>query len=230
MKTVKEAQIGETLYCKSLDRDTVVPFSKFTPTKPSVYAGVFPFNPSEYEQLKRALDRLALTDGSFTMTPDSSAIFGLGFKVGFLGMLHLDVFAQRLDQEHDANIILTAPSVEYKCKIRDNESIRKKRYNGQMEFLFKDPSMFPEPQDVEAFFEPMILLTVISPFTCSSAINTLCDEARGERIDSTLINEDQMLIKFRLPLSEVVTGFFDDLKKISRYLCNNDLWVISTIF
>jgi GTP-binding protein LepA len=76
MKTVKEAQIGETLYCTSLERENVNPFAKFTPNKPSVYAGVFPFNPSEYEQLKRALDRLALTDASFSMQPDSSAIFG----------------------------------------------------------------------------------------------------------------------------------------------------------
>jgi GTP-binding protein LepA len=76
--------------------------------------------------------------------------------------------------------------------------------------------MFPNPVDVQAYYEPMILLTLISPYSCSSAINTLCEEARGERIDSTLINEDQMLIKYRLPLSEVVTGFFDDLKRVSR--------------
>ncbi|KAI6176414.1 Translation factor GUF1-like protein, mitochondrial [Aphelenchoides bicaudatus] len=223
MKTTKEAQIGETLYCPSIGRDDVTAFAKFTPNKPSVYAGVFPFQPSDYELLKKALERFALTDFSFTIEPDSSAILGLGWRVGFLGMLHLDVFAQRLEQEYDANVILTAPSVEFKCKIKDNETIRKKRYAGKGELLFKSPEMFPEQvTDVEAFFEPMVMLTLITPTACSSEINALCDENRGERIESNLIDEDRMLMKFRLPLGEVVTGFFDELKRISSGFASFD--------
>lgn len=216
MKTVQEAQVGETLFSNELAQADVTPFAKFTPTKPSIYAGFFPFNPAEYDELKRALDRLALNDSSVTIQADSSSILGLGFKLGFLGMLHMDVFAQRLDDEYDANVILTCPNVEYKCKIKDNETIRKKRYNGKAEFLFKDAAQFPELPDVEAFYEPMVLLTVISPMEVSSAINKLCEDARGERQDSSIMDEEQIMIKFRLPLAEIITGFFDDLKRITR--------------
>jgi translation elongation factor EF-4 len=217
MKAVKEAHVGETLYCATTPNEDVKAFAKFTPNKPSIYAGFFPFNVSDYDELKRALERLALNDSSVSIIPDSSSILGLGWKIGFLGMLHLDVFAQRLDQEYDANVILTCPSVEFKAKIRDNETIRKKRYDGKAEILIKDASQFPEHvTDVEAFYEPVVLLSVISPYECSSAVNTLCIDARGERVDTSVITEDKTLIKFRLPLAEVITGFFDELKRITR--------------
>lgn len=126
MKTVKEASVGETLFEPS-KRDIIVPFAAFTAIKPTVYAGLFPVETSEYDDLKEAVERLSLNDPSVTVTPDSSPALGLGWKIGFLGMLHMEVFTQRLDQEHDANVILTAPSVEYKAVIKDNETIRKKR-------------------------------------------------------------------------------------------------------
>ena len=126
MKTVKEANVGETLFEPS-KRDIVIPFPGFKAIKPTVYAGLFPVETSMFEELKNAVERLCLNDSSVTISPSSSPALGLGWKIGFLGMLHMEVFEQRLDQEHDANVILTAPTVEYKAIIKDNESIRKKR-------------------------------------------------------------------------------------------------------
>ncbi|KAI6216586.1 Translation factor GUF1-like protein, mitochondrial [Aphelenchoides fujianensis] len=215
MKTVKEAQVGETLFDASLKKEEVSPFPGFKLTKPSVYAGFFPLNPSEYEGLRQALDRLILNDPSVVLKPDSSSFLGLGFKLGFLGMLHMDVFAQRLEQEYGANLVVTAPSVEYLCRIKDNESIRKRRYDGKAEFHFSDPAHFPHPMDVEAFLEPVINLTIITNNDLLNAVNSLCTGARGERGDVTSIDESRLLIKWRLPLAEVVSGFFDELKRVT---------------
>ncbi|KAI6235985.1 Translation factor GUF1-like protein, mitochondrial [Aphelenchoides besseyi] len=213
MKNTTEAQAGETLFDGTLKRDEVTPFPGFKPTKPSVYAGFFPLNISDYAEMKQALERLVLNDPAVVLRPDSSSFLGLGWKIGFLGMLHMDVFAQRLEQEYGANLIVTAPSVEYYCKILDNSTIQKKRYNGRSEVRFSDPANFPAPQDVEAFYEPMITLTVITKNELLSAVNSLCSAARGERGDTNSISESRLLIKWRLPLAEVACGFFDQLKK-----------------
>lgn len=126
MKTVREASVGETLFDPS-EKDKVKPFPGFSVIQPTVYAGLFPVNVSDYEDLKLAVERLCLNDSSVVVTPDSSSALGLGWRVGFLGMLHMEVFSQRLEQEYNAEVILSAPSVEYKAIIKDNETIRKKR-------------------------------------------------------------------------------------------------------
>ena len=127
MKTVREAAVGETLFDPS-QQDKVVPFPGFSAIQPTVYSGLFPVNSSDYDDLRMAVERLCLNDPSVVITPDSSTALGLGWRVGFLGVLHMEVFSQRLEQEYDAEVILTAPSVEYKAIIKDNDTIRKKRY------------------------------------------------------------------------------------------------------
>lgn len=141
------------------------------------------------------------------------------------------MFGQRLDQEYDANVILTSPSVQYRARIKDNESIRKKRYNGQAEVVISDPAKFPDPpSDVDAFLEPMIMLTVIAPngkylrvitkrnHSCLeylSVINSLCTESRGNRGDVSSVDGERMIIKWRMPLAEVVADFFERLKRLT---------------
>ncbi|CAD5219521.1 unnamed protein product [Bursaphelenchus xylophilus] len=214
MKTVKEAAVGETLYDAQLEKSNVQPFPGFKTMKPTVYAGLYPVEQADYEDLKQALERLALNDPSVEISPDSSIALGLGFKVGFLGMLHMEVFGQRLDQEYDANVILTAPSVEYKAIVKDNDSIRKRRYEGKGEISVTDPSKFPaEVQDIDHFLEPMVQLTIICPNEYMSQVTGLCSEARGERGDINTIDESRMIIKYRVPLAEVVVNFFERLKK-----------------
>uniref|UniRef100_A0A0N4ZP56 Translation factor GUF1 homolog, mitochondrial n=1 Tax=Parastrongyloides trichosuri TaxID=131310 RepID=A0A0N4ZP56_PARTI len=214
MKTVKEAAVGETLYDPS-SPENIKNIEVFKPVKPTIYAGLYPIETSNYENLKLAVERLSLNDPSVVITPDSSPALGLGWKVGFLGVLHMEVFATRLSQEYDANVIMTAPNVEYRAEIINNENVRKKRYNGEGEVRILDVSTFPECTDVERYLEPMVKVTILIPNEYMSSVNSICSERRGTRGDLTCIDENRMVIKWRLPLAEIVTGFFEKLKYIT---------------
>ncbi|KAK0423158.1 hypothetical protein QR680_008004 [Steinernema hermaphroditum] len=214
MKTVQEASVGETLFEPS-KKDVVVPFPGFKKVKPTVYAGLYPVETSEYEDLKQAVERLCLNDSSVTVTPDSSPALGLGWRVGFLGVLHMEVFGARLSQEYDANVILTAPNVEYQARIKDNATIRKKRYHGKGEITILDPGAFPDPSDVEAFLEPMVKVTIVVPSEYMGTINGLCSKARGQRGEILSIDDEQLKLEWRLPLAEVITDFFEQLKRLT---------------
>ncbi|TKR95816.1 hypothetical protein L596_009936 [Steinernema carpocapsae] len=214
MRTVKEASVGETLFEPS-KKEVVVPFPGFKQVKPTVYAGLYPVETSEYEDLKQAVERLCLNDSSVVVTPDSSPALGLGWRVGFLGVLHMEVFGARLNQEYDANVILTAPSVEYRARIKDNDTIRKKRYQGKEEIIILDPASFPEPSDIETFLEPMAKVTIVVPSEYMGTINGLCCAARGQRGDIVSIDDEQLKLEWRLPLAEIITDFFEQLKRIT---------------
>ncbi|KAE9556216.1 hypothetical protein FO519_000555 [Halicephalobus sp. NKZ332] len=214
MKTVREAAVGETLF-DPVEQDKVVPFPGFSAIQPTVYSGLFPVNSAQYEDLRMAVERLCLNDPSVVITPDSSSALGLGWRVGFLGVLHMEVFSQRLEQEYDADVILTSPSVEYRAIIKDNDTIRKKRYAGKGEIVFSDPSNFPELTDVEKFLEPVVQLTVIVPLEYLNTVNSLCSECRGERGDVSFIDNDRVIVKSKIPLAEVVVDFFERLKKLT---------------
>ncbi|CAI4229247.1 unnamed protein product [Auanema sp. JU1783] len=214
MKTVKEAAVGETLFDPSI-KDTVEALPGFKPIKPTVYAGLFPLETPEYEGLKQAVERLCLNDPAVVVTPDSSPALGLGWRVGFLGVLHMEVFGARLDQEYGANVILTQPSVEYLATIKDNETIRKKRYGGLGEIRILDPSKFPAESDVEDFMEPMVKVRMIVQTEHMGIVNGLCSDSRGERGDISSIDEERVMIIWRLPLAEVVIDFFERLKRLT---------------
>lgn len=129
------------------------------------------------------------------------------------------VFGQRLSQEYDANVIFTAPNVEYKAEIIDNESVRKKRYNNQSEITISNLSQFPEyVTDVARFYEPMVLLTIIGLNQHLKNIDYLCERIRGERNDCLSIDESRIMVKWRLPLADVISGFFEILKRETRFL------------
>lgn len=221
MKTAREASVGETLF-EPKNAASVIPLPVFKTVKPTVYAGLFPLDPGDYDSLKQAVDRLCLNDPSVTLIPDSSPALGLGWRVGFLGSLHMEVFGARLDQEHDANVIFTAPSVEFRAVIKDNETIRKKRYNGQGEIAIVDPSKFPDPTDVSKFLEPMVKLTVIVPSEYLGAVNQLCSGARGIRGEVQSIDESRLMIQWRIPLAEVIIDFFDRLKQATSGFASFD--------
>uniref|UniRef100_A0A1I7TBC8 Translation factor GUF1 homolog, mitochondrial n=1 Tax=Caenorhabditis tropicalis TaxID=1561998 RepID=A0A1I7TBC8_9PELO len=186
MRTVKEAVVGETLFSAESDRESIKTFSEIKGVKPTVYAGLFPVETTDYESLKQAVERLCLNDPSVTVTPDSSKALGLGWRIGFLGVLHMEVFGARLSQEYDASVILCQPSVEYRAKIKDNESIRKKRYDGMGEIRILDPSKFPDESDVDSFLEPMVKVRMIVPNEMMGTVNGLCSECRGERATKKL--------------------------------------------
>ncbi|PIC43105.1 hypothetical protein B9Z55_009977 [Caenorhabditis nigoni] len=215
MRTVKEAVVGETLFAAETPKESVQSFAEIKGVKPTVYAGLFPVETADYESLKQAVERLCLNDPSVTVTPDASKALGLGWRIGFLGVLHMEVFGARLSQEYDASVILCQPSVEYRAKIKDNESIRKKRYDGMEEVRILDPSKFPEESDVDSFLEPMVKVRMIVPNEMMGTVNGLCSECRGERGEISSIDTSRLMILWRLPLAEVAVDFFERLKKLT---------------
>jgi elongation factor 4 len=201
MKTVKEARVGDTLYHS---RYPVKAFPGFRPAKPVVFAGIFPIDSSEFELLSDAIEKLTLNDASVKVEKTSSPALGLGFRCGFLGLLHMDVFKQRLEQEYNVSAIATAPSVLYRIKLTKGETID-----------VETPSDFPEPNHIEEIFEPIITATIIVPKLYLGNIITLCESKRGEQKEMKFMDEDRIILKYKLPLTEVATDFYDQLKSLS---------------
>lgn len=202
MKTVKEARVGDTIYhCKK----PVQPFPGFKPAKPMVFAGIFPIDNVDFELLRDAIGKLTLNDASVTVEKKSSPALGLGFRCGFLGLLHMDVFRQRLEQEYNLSVIATAPSVLYKVKMSHSQEI----------INIESPSDFPEAHQIDEVLEPIIKGTIIVPKEYLGNMITLCQEKRGEQIDMTYIDEHRIILKYKLPLNEVATDFYDQLKSLS---------------
>ncbi len=201
MKTVKEAKIGDTL---SLSKYPATPFPGFKEAKPMVFAGIYPVENTDFEFLRDAIEKLTLNDASVTVEKKSSPALGLGFRCGFLGLLHMDVFKQRLEQEYNMNVIATAPSVRYKVDLTNGESID-----------IENPSDFPERNFINTIYEPMIDATIIVPKAYLGAILDLCQRKRGEQKDMTHLDEGRIIIKYKLPLNEVATDFYDQLKSLS---------------
>jgi len=201
MKTVKEARVGDTLYHA---KKPVTPFPGFKPSKPMVFAGIYPVENTEFDMLAEAIEKLTLNDASVHVEKKTSVALGLGFRCGFLGLLHMDVFKQRLEQEYDLSVIITAPSVLYKVRYT----------NGDLKDI-ENPSEFPEPQYVDEVLEPMINGTIITPKQYLGPLITLCEKMRGKQIDLSFIEEDRVIVKYKLPLNEVATDFYDQLKTLS---------------
>lgn len=202
MKTVKEARVGDTIFHT---KKPVMPFPGFKPAKPMVFAGIYPVENTEFEFLKDAIEKLTLNDASVKVEKKTSVALGLGFRCGFLGLLHMDVFKQRLEQEYDLSVIATAPSVLYKVKMK---------FTGELVDI-ESPSDFPEAQKIETIMEPVIDATIIVPREYLGAIMQLCQDKRGIQQEMSYLTEERVILKYRLPLNEVATEFYDELKSLS---------------
>jgi len=202
MKTVREARIGDTVFHY---RKPVEPFPGFKPAKPVVFAGIYPVESEQFEQLQVAIEKLTLNDASVTVEKKSSAALGLGFRCGFLGLLHMDVFKQRLEQEYGLAVIATAPSVLYKIKLKHTDTM----------LTLENPSEFPDPGSIEEIYEPIIDATIIVPSTYLGGVLKLCEERRGRQEDMTFLEATRVILKYKLPLNEIATDFYDELKSLS---------------
>ncbi len=202
MKTIKEARVGDTI---SYQKSTVTPFPGFKPAKPMVFAGIFPVDTSEFELLADAIEKLTLNDASVHLEKKTSAALGLGFRCGFLGLLHMDVFKQRLEQEYDLDIIVTAPSVMYYIDLKHNQG----------RISIENPADFPDPSKIEQILEPMLSATIIVPKQYLGSVLSLCQEKRGIQKNMEYLDEDRVVVSYFLPLNEVATDFYDTLKSIS---------------
>lgn len=201
MKTIKEAQVGDTIHKA---KQPVEPFPGFKPAKPMVFAGIFPVENTEFEILRDAIEKLILNDASVTIEKKSSPALGLGYRCGFLGLLHMDVFKQRLEQEYDIAIIITAPSVRYKLTLTNGKKIE-----------VENPADFPERNYIDTVFEPIIDATLIVPQEFVGNIIELCQKKRGVQQDMQPLDQTRMILKYRLPLNEVASDFYDQIKSLS---------------
>lgn len=202
MKTIKEARIGDTI---SHPKTQVTPFPGFKPAKSMVFAGIFPVDTSEFELLADAIEKLTLNDASVHVEKKTSAALGLGFRCGFLGLLHMDVFKQRLEQEYNLDIIATAPSVMYYIDLKHDAG----------RISIENPADFPDPVKIDRILEPMLSGTIIVPKQYLGNVLSLCQEKRGIQKDMSYLDEDRVVITYALPLNEVATDFYDTLKSVS---------------
>lgn len=203
MRKTHDALIGDTMYHSAKPVD---PFPGFRRPKPMVFAGIYPTDQASYAALRVAIDKLTLNDSSVTLHPDNSMALGQGWRIGFLGILHMDVFTQRLEQEYGISVIVTTPNVPYKAILTRKE---------QKEIDILTPSEFPDPSRAEKLLEPVVIGTVIFPQEYMGKILTLCQGKRGEQIHVQYLDETRVMLKYILPLSEVVIDFYDQLKSAS---------------
>lgn len=208
MKTVREARVGDTIFSSKKVTSTSgsqTPFPGFKPAKPMVFAGIYPVDASDFAMLQDAIEKLTLNDASVKVEKKTSIALGLGFRCGFLGLLHMDVFKQRLEQEYNVSVIATAPSVLFKVVLA---------HTGETVSI-ESPSDFPDVQKIDHILEPMIDATILVPKEYLGAILTLCEEKRGIQKELTYLNEQRLILRYRLPLNEIATDFYDQLKSLS---------------
>jgi GTP-binding protein LepA len=203
IKDIADARDGDTIIDD--DAPAAGPLPGFKAVKPMVFAGLFPSEAADYEQLKEALGKLTLNDAAVTFEPETSAALGFGFRCGFLGLLHMEIIQERLEREYDLDLITTAPSVRYKV-----------HHKGGVLEEVDNPAKIPDIGKYEAIEEPMIRATIHVPQEYVGPIVQLCQERRGTQRDINYGTQGRVQVEYELPLSEVVFGFYDRLKTLSR--------------
>ena len=212
IKSVAETKVGDTI-C-DLNNPLTEALPGFKPSKPLVFCGLFPVDSSEYQKLKDGLAKLRLNDTSFSHDPESSVALGLGFRCGFLGLLHMEIITERLEREFSVNLITTTPSVIYKIKKTDGSTIE-----------LHNPSDMPDPTQIKFMEEPWIKATIITPDEFLGSIIKLCQNKRGLQLDLSY-SGDRAVLNYKLPLNEVVFDFNDRLKSVSSGYASFDYEIL----
>lgn len=203
IKTSTEVKVGDTI--THVERPCSNAIEGFEEVKPMVFAGVYPIETEDYENLRASLEKLQLNDASLTFTPESSVALGFGFRCGFLGLLHMEIVQERLDREFDMDVITTVPNVSY--LVYDKQGVCKEVHN---------PAGMPDPTLIDHIEEPYIRASIITATTYIGPIMTLCLGKRGELVKQEYISGNRVEILFDLPLGEIVIDFYDKLKSISK--------------
>jgi GTP-binding protein LepA len=202
IKTAKEIKVGDTI---TQVKNPAIAISGFEDVKPMVFAGVYPIDSEDYEDLRNAMEKLQLNDASLTYVPESSMALGFGFRCGFLGLLHMEIVQERLDREFDMNVITTVPNVSYMVTTRAGEV-----------FEVYNPAGLPEATLIEQIEEPFIQAQIITRSEYIGSIMTLCLEKRGMMTKQNYLTADRAELTFDMPLGEIVIDFYDKLKSISK--------------
>jgi GTP-binding protein LepA len=202
VKDVRQSKVGDTI--TTLHKGATEALGGYKDPKPMVFSGLYPLDGSDYPELRDALDKLQLNDAALVYEPETSAALGFGFRVGFLGLLHLDVIRERLEREFGLDLIATAPNVVYRVTMEDGT-----------EHTVTNPSEFPEGK-IDEVHEPVVRATILAPSEFIGSIMELCQTRRGTLLGMDYLSEDRVEIRYTLPLAEIVFDFFDQLKSKTR--------------
>lgn len=213
IKNVKDTRVGDTI--TDAENPAKQPLPGYKKAVPMVFCGVYPADGEDYEKLREALEKLQLNDASLFFEPETSAALGFGFRCGFLGLLHMEIVQERLEREYGINLITTAPSVVYKIK----------KTNGE-EIMVDNPTNFPEPSKIEHIEEPYVEASIMLPSEYVGAVMELCQEKRGNFKDMQYLSEKRVLLRYDMPLSEIIYDFFNQLKSRTKGYASLDYEVI----
>ena len=203
LKSVEALQVGDTV--TDAKNPTAEPIGGFEPAKPFVFAGIYPIETDKFEDLRDALNKLKLNDAALTFEPESSAALGSGFRVGFLGMLHMEVVKERLEREFGLELIATAPSVVYKVRLTNGEEI-----------MIQNPSEMPDSSKIETIFEPYVKATILTPNDYVGNLIKLLNDRRGIQVKMDYLNENRVLMEYDIPMNEIMMDFYDRLKTVTK--------------
>ncbi len=200
LKDVAKLRVGDTLTARDGGATEALP--GYREVKPVVFCGLFPIDTDRYEDLREALERLALNDAALTYEPETSDALGFGFRCGFLGLLHMDIVRERLEREYDLELLATTPNVSYEVTL----------VHGGEPVEVHSPTDMPDPGEIEAVAEPFIRASIITPTDYVGAVMELCQKRRGEHVDMHYLSPERVQIRYDLPLAEIVLDFYDQLK------------------
>jgi len=205
IKEAKEVKVGDTI--TSVDKPADKPIAGFENVKPMVFAGIYPVDTDEFEELRNSLEKLQLNDASLTFEPESSAALGFGFRCGFLGMLHMEIIQERLEREFNMTVITTVPNVSYHAFMKKEPDVKT---------IVNNPTEFPDPTKMERIEEPYIQAQIITKSDYVGAVMNLAIEKRGILKNQVYLTSERVEMTFDMPLAEIVFDFYDRLKSISR--------------
>jgi GTP-binding protein LepA len=205
IKEAKEIKVGDTITDAKSPTTNVI--EGFEDVKPMVFAGIYPVDTEDYEELRSSMEKLQLNDASLVFVPESSAALGFGFRCGFLGMLHLEIIQERLEREFDMTVITTVPNVSYKAYTNRNPDTA---------ILVNNPSDLPDPSSLNRMEEPYIKATIITKSDFVGSVMSLCIEKRGQITNQTYLTTERVELTFEMPLAEIVFDFYDRLKTVSK--------------
>ena len=203
IKNASEVKVGDTI--TSIEKPCADPISGFEEVKPMVFAGIYPVDTDDYEELRASIEKLQLNDASLTFEPESSIALGFGFRCGFLGMLHMEIIQERLDREFNMTVITTVPNVSYYAQTKKGDTIK-----------INNPSDFPSLDKIESVEEPYIKAQIITKSDFIGPVMNLCIEKRGKLTNQVYLTTDRVELGFSMPLAEIVFDFYDKLKSISK--------------
>ncbi len=213
IRSVHDTRIGDTVTHAKKRAEVALP--GFKDVKPMVFAGIFPTDSADYTALRDALEKLRLNDASFRFEPDTSDALGFGFRCGFLGLLHMEIIQERLEREYDLDLITTAPSVVYRVKLRNGDTLD-----------VENPSRLPDPGRIQSIDEPYLKVTLHTPASSVGPIMQLCQDRRGSQTGMQYNGTERVILTYEMPLNEVLFDFFDKLKSASRGYASMDYELI----